>query len=82
MSKFEILDRAYHANGSAVPFVVAIIDDSAEGDVKLVVMFEDEDYTAAISLERLEDEEDISWRTNPSNGRRYEELRDVLWSED
>lgn len=81
MSEFEIIDSALHPNGSAVPFVVAIVDDPSEGDVKLIVMFEDEDYTAAFSLDELK-EEDLSPRTHVSNGRKYEFLRDILWSED
>jgi hypothetical protein len=43
-------------------------------------MFEDEDYTAVLSLDRLEEDEDISERSNGWNGRRYEVLRDILWS--
>lgn len=81
MRQYEILDSAYHSNGAAVPFVVAIVDDPDENDVKLVIMFEDDDYTAVLSLDRLEEDEDISERTNGWNGRRYETLRDVLWSE-
>jgi len=81
MRDFEILDSAYHPNGGAVPFVVAIVDDADENDVKLVIMFEDEDYTAVLSLDRLEEDEDISDRSNGWSGRRYEFLRDILWSE-
>jgi hypothetical protein len=81
MRQYEILDSAYHSNGNAVPFVVAIVDDADENDVKLVIMFEDEDYTAVLSLDRLEEDEDISERTNGWNGRRYEVLRDDLWSD-
>lgn len=79
MREYEVLDSAHHSNGAAVPFVVAIVDDADEGDVKLVVMFEDEDYTAVLSLDRLEEDEDISERTNGWNGRKYEQLRDSLW---
>lgn len=78
--EYQIIDSAYHPNGAAVPFVVAIVDDPGDGDVKLVVMFEDEDYTAVLSLDRLEEDEDISERSNGWNGRRYEALRDILWS--
>lgn len=81
VSEFEIIDSALHSNGSAVPFVVAIVDDASEGDVKLIVMFEDEDYTAVFSLDELK-EEDISSRAHASSGRKYEHLRDILWSED
>jgi hypothetical protein len=81
MRQYEILDSAFHSNGGGVPFVVAIVDDADENDVKLVIMFEDEDYTAVLSLDKLEEDEDISERTNGWNGRRYEVLRDVLWSE-
>lgn len=79
MREFEIIDSAHHSNGTAVPFIVAIVDDPDENDVKLIVMFEDEDYTAVLSLDKLEEDEDISERTNGWNGRRYEVLRDTLW---
>lgn len=82
MRDYQILDSAYHPNGGGVPFVVAIVDDPNDGDVKLVLMFEDEDYTAVLSLDRLEEDEDISERTNGWNGRRYEVLRDILWSDE
>lgn len=78
--RYEVIDKWYHPNGNAVPFVAAIIDDADEGDVKLVIMFEDEDYTAVFSLGKLQ-EDDIS-RTNSWPGSRYEFLRDVLWSDD
>ena len=49
----EIVQKSYHPNGSNAPFVVAIVDDPLEGDTKLVIMFEDEEYTAVLSLDRL-----------------------------
>lgn len=82
MSHLQLVQRAYHPNGNAAPFVVAIVDDPEQNDTKLVIMFEDEDYTAVLSLDQLiEDEEiglDNSWR-----GDKYETvLRDHLWDEE
>lgn len=79
MSGMEIVDRAYHQNGSAAPFVVAIVDDPSDGDVKIVIMFEESEHTAVLSLDKLL-EEDISVRSNGYHGDRYErKLREHLW---
>jgi hypothetical protein len=82
MSEYQIVDRAFHRNGNAVPFVAALVDDAENDDVKLVIMFEDEDYTAVFSLDRLLDDEDISAKTNSWSGSRFEFLRDLLWNEE
>lgn len=75
----EIVDKAYHPNGSNAPFVVAIVDDPEAGDTKLVIMFEEPEYTAVLSLDRLIENEDISTK-NVSHAERYEySLRDILW---
>jgi len=76
----EIVDKAYHPNGSCAPFVVAIVDDPADGSTKLVVMFEDTDCTAVLSLDRLIESEDISAK-NSYHAEKYEyALRDDLWN--
>ena len=60
MEKLEIIQSAYHANTQGEPFVVAIVDDVETDDTKLVIMFEDDGYTAVLSLDQIIDEEDIS----------------------
>jgi len=75
----EIVSKDYHHNGSGAPFVVAIVDDPADGDTKLVIMFDEPDCTAVFSLDLLIEEEDISARGNGYDGSRYEKLRDDLW---
>lgn len=81
MSSLGIVDSVYHPNGSSEPFVVAIIDDAADGETKLVIMFDEPGHCAVLSLDRLIEEEDISVKsTNPHDAERYEEkLRDLLW---
>lgn len=77
----EIVQKVYHSNGTNAPFVVAIVDDPAEGDTKLVIMFEDDEYTAVLSLDRLIENEDIG-NKNSYVADRYEyALRDELWND-
>ncbi len=77
----KIVDKDYHPNGSANPFVVAIVDSPEEGDTKLVIMFEDYDYIAVLSLDYLVRDEDISVRFNGHHGDKYEKLRNDLWDD-
>lgn len=77
----KIVDKDYHANGSANPFVVAIVDSPEDGDTKIVIMFEDTDYTAVLSLDYLLRDEDISARFNGHHGERFEKLRNDLWDD-
>lgn len=59
---------------------MAIVDDAQSDDTKLVIMFEDDGYTAVLSLDQIIDEEDISEKTNGWNAAKYEEkLKDILW---
>lgn len=77
----EIVDQAYHGNGSGEPFVAAIIDDPNEGDTKLVVVFEEPGCTAVLSLDSLIQDEDISSRNSHNGGRYDKALRDLLWED-
>lgn len=82
MSRLEIIQSAYHVNRMGESFVVAIVDDADLDDTKLVIMFEDDGYTAVLSLDALIDEEDISAQTNSWNSAKYEdELRELLWDD-
>jgi hypothetical protein len=38
---------------SGAPFMVALVDDPSEGDVKLVVMFKEPGHTAVLSFDKL-----------------------------
>jgi hypothetical protein len=77
----EIVQKVYHQNGSSAPFVVAIVDDPDAGDTKLVIMFEDNEYTAVLSLDRLIESEDIGDK-NSHSAEKYEyALRDELWND-
>jgi hypothetical protein len=83
MNKLEIVQSAYHKNRDGESFVVAIVDDAENDDTKLVIMFQDDGYTAVLSLDQLIDEEDISEKTNNWDPIKYEErLRTPLWDED
>jgi hypothetical protein len=75
----EIVQKVYHHNGNNAPFVVAIVDDPAEGDTKLVIMFEDNEYTAVLSLDRLIESEDIGNKNSPGADQYEYALRDELW---
>jgi hypothetical protein len=82
MSRLEILQSAYHINRMGESFVVAIVDDAERDDTKLIIMFEDDGYTAVLSLDSIVDEEDISEKTNGWNSAKYEsELKDLLWDD-
>lgn len=84
MSKnYEVVEKYLHQNGNGVPFVVAIVDDMKNHDTKLVIMFEDEDYTAVLSLDTLIETEDITPEENSFDGEKFDrELREELWSVD
>ena len=81
--RLQIIDLAYHRNGvGGLPFKVALVDDANSGDVKLVIMFEQEGYTAVLSVDKLHEDEDISFGTNSWRGDQYEEaLRSEMWEE-
>lgn len=76
----EIVQKDLHHNGSAAPFVVAIVDDPNGGDTKLIIMFDERDFVAVLSLDSLIQEEDISSK-NSYHGDRYEKLRNALWDD-
>ena len=80
--RLQILDLAYHRNGiGGMPFQVALVDDANSGDVKLVVMFEQEGYTAVLSVDKLHEDEDISV-SNSWRGDQYEAaLRPEMWND-
>lgn len=80
MAKMQIVQSAYHSNGSAAPFHLAIVDDADSGETKIVVMFDEQDYTAVLSLDTLISDEDISAQAHQSRGAIYDDaLRDALW---
>jgi hypothetical protein len=83
MLRPSIVDKSFHQNGSATPFVTAIIDDPNDGETKLVVMFEEEGCVAVLSLDRLIDEEDISAKHNAHHhaDKHEDELRELLWED-
>lgn len=80
--RLQILDMDTHRNGvSGMPFKVALVDDPSCGDVKLVIMFEQEGYTAVLSVDKLHEDEDISFGTNSWRGDEYEvALRPEMWN--
>lgn len=80
MSEIEIVQSSFHSNGRAAPFYAAIIDDPDAGDTKIVIMFDEPDYTAVLSLDVLLDTEDVTAKLHDSRGDRYDDLlRDALW---
>lgn len=79
--KVEVLDIALHKFSSGDSFLVAIIDDAGEGDVKLAVSIGPNEPCAVLSLDRII-EEDISTKGSPKRQRGYEtKIREVLWTE-
>lgn len=83
MSRYEIVEKYYHTNGNGMPFIVAIVDDLASNDTKLVIMFDEEDFTAVLSLDTLIESEDITPENNSYRGDKYDqELRSQLWDID
>lgn len=80
MSEIEIVQKSFHGNGRAAPFYAAIVDDPDGGDTKLVIMFDEPDYCAVLSLDTLVQDEDISAKAHGFHGDRYDDaLRDALW---
>jgi hypothetical protein len=80
MAEIEILDSSIHSNSEGEQYAVALIDDANDGRVKLVIMFEEEGYTAVLDLDTLLEEEDISAKKHSQLGGRYDFLlRDLLW---
>ena len=76
----QIMQRAFHVNGRAAPFYAAIVDDPQSGDTKLVIMFDEPDYTAVLSLDALLDAEDVAPELHKSRGDLFDDaLRDALW---
>lgn len=82
--RLQILDLDFHRNGiGGMPFKVALVDDANSGDVKLVIMFQEAGYTAVLSVDKLHEDEDISFASNSWRGDYYEAaLRPEMWSED
>lgn len=80
MSNIEVVQSSFHPNGRGAPFYVAIVDDPSGGDTKIVIMFDEPDYTAVLSLDVLLEDEDVSAERHRSRGDLYDDaLRDLLW---
>jgi hypothetical protein len=76
----EIVEKHYHPNGNCAPFIVAVVDDVDSNDTKLVIMFDDEELTAVLSLDTIIDSEDVSADGNGWNAAKYDRvLRPRLW---
>lgn len=84
LDNLQIIDAADHRNGvGGMPFKVALVDDPSCGDTKLVIMFEDQYYTAVLSLDKLIENEDIGFGSNSYRGDQYDDaLRDELFSDE
>lgn len=77
----EIVEKYYHQNGNCAPFVIAIVDDPDHNDTKLVIMFDEDEFTAVLSLDTLIESEDITPEENGHAANKYEKaLRNHLWS--
>lgn len=80
MRELEIVQSSLHGNGRAAPFVAAIVDDPANNDTKLVIMFDESDYTAVLSLDTLCETEEVGEDLHNSRGDIFDDaLRDDLW---
>lgn len=83
LRNLQILNADSHRNGvGGAPFKVALVDDPSDGDVKLVIMFEEKYHTAVLSLDKLIQNEDIEFGSNSYRGDQFDdELRPQLWGE-
>jgi len=81
LKNLQILNADFHRNGvGGAPFKVALVDDPSDGDVKLVIMFEERYHTAVLSLDKLIQNEDIEFGSNSYRGDQFDdELRGELW---
>ena len=81
LKNLQIINADFHRNGvGGAPFKVALVDDPSDGDVKLVIMFEERSHTAVLSLDKLIQNEDIAFGSNSYRGDRFDdELRAELW---
>jgi hypothetical protein len=84
LKNLQIIDADLHRNGvGGQPFKVALVDDPNDGDTKLVIMFEEQYYTAVLSLDKLIQDEDISFGSNSFRGDKYDDaLRAELYSDE
>jgi hypothetical protein len=80
MNYLKVVEKFYHHNGGASPFYAAIVDDPNDGDTKLVIMFDEPDCTAVLSLDKLINDEDVSSHNSYSGDKYDARLRDVLWN--
>jgi hypothetical protein len=83
LRNLQILNADFHRNGvGGAPFKVALVDDPSDGDVKLVIMFEERYHTAVLSLDKLIQNEDIEFGSNSYRGDQFDdELRPELWQD-
>lgn len=74
-----IVESDYHRNGvGGMGFHIALVDDAGEGDTKLVIMFDQQYYTAVLSLDKLKNG-DIAFGSNSYRGDRFDDaLRSCL----
>lgn len=80
MANIEILDSEEFRSSGGESFTVSIVDVPEQGDVKLVVMFEQDGYCAVLSLDRIA-EDDISTRSHPQGSALLEDLLRVMLEE-
>lgn len=67
----------YPTNGSDQPFVVALVDNPADSETVVVVMFAEQGFTAVFSLDSLINDEIIDIKARSG---KYENLREILWT--
>jgi len=73
MNNLEIVESDYHRNGvGGMGFKVALVNDANEGDTKLVIMFDQQYYTAVLSLDKLKNG-DIAFGSNSYRGDRFDD---------
>lgn len=64
--------------GDSEPFVVALVDDPADGQTLLVIMFESEGHTAVFDFDSLIEREDIEPMGPSLSARAEAELREQI----
>lgn len=77
MANIEILDNEAFRSSGGENFTVSIVDVPEQGEVKLVVMFEQEGCCAVFSLDKIA-EDDISVRSHPQGSALLENLLRIM----
>lgn len=80
-AELEIVESSFHPTPGGIGAFVALVDDRRDGLTKLVIAFEEEGSVLVLGLDTLINEEDITSESHQHAGKRWEAIRERLWSE-